>query len=183
MRQRDRQGVQNTSLHAQITIFHLLCQRCQGIGADRWGLPMAHRGQQAEAQGGWDVERLADPILRSRSYHVLTENQRVLDTIEAASQGHWDRVRTLFWESHASLSRDYAVSTPRLDATVACLQTLHIGARLTGAGFGGAVIALGPADQTEEMEDALGRLYRQEGWGTPAFLPVPMPVRGLERVG
>ena len=130
-----------------------------------------------------DVERLADPILRSRSYHVLTENQRVLDTIEAASQGHWDRVRTLFWESHASLSRDYAVSTPRLDATVACLQTLHIGARLTGAGFGGAVIALGPADQTEEMEDALGRLYRQEGWGTPAFLPVPMPVRGLERVG
>ncbi len=129
-----------------------------------------------------DVERLADPTLRARSRHVLTENLRVLDTIEAAAQGRWDRVHALFWESHASLSRDYAVSTPRLDATVACLRTLHMGARLTGAGFGGSVIALGPVEQAREMEGALAQLYRQEGWEPPTVLPVPKPVRGLERV-
>lgn len=93
-----------------------------------------------------EVESLPDPgtlpdVLLRRVRHVLTENERVRRAargVDAAAFG------ALMNESHASLSADYEVSTPALDALAAALQRDGdvFGAKLTGAGFGGACVAL-----------------------------------------
>jgi len=87
-----------------------------------------------------DVDRLADPVVRRRARHVVTENARVVAAADALARGDGATVGRLMGESHASLRDDYEVSTPAVDKLVARLSATHgvLGARLTGAGFGGA---------------------------------------------
>lgn len=125
------------------------------------------------------VERLTDPVLQSRARHVVTENQRVLDTVHAAEHRNWSAVKALFRQSHTSLHRDFDVSTPRLEATVAALWDLDFGARVTGAGFGGAVVALGAAAGVSVMAGKLAGLYRDRGWEAPVLTTVTAPGEGL----
>lgn len=82
--------------------------------------------------------------IRKRARHVVTENQRVLDTVAALERGDIQTVGELMAASHASLRDDYAVSVRELDVMVelAHAQPGCAGARMTGAGFGGAAIAL-----------------------------------------
>ena len=86
------------------------------------------------------VESLPEP-LRRRARHVVTEDNRVLEAIQGISP---QRFGELMNASHASLRDDYEVSVPALDTLVAILQANPgvFGARLTGAGFGGACVAL-----------------------------------------
>ena len=127
--------------------------------------------EQAAAQLGLatlrDMESLSEadrlpPVLQRRARHVFTENERVRRAtrgIDAAAFG------ALMSESHASLSADYEVSTPELDALAAALQADPdvFGAKLTGAGFGGACVALVRAGQAAEagarVMDAYGRKH------------------------
>ena len=91
-----------------------------------------------------DVAGLADPLLRRRARHIVTENDRVRCFASALADGDLTGAGSLMLESHASLRDDYQVSTPALDALVARLASVpgvH-GARLTGAGFGGCAVAL-----------------------------------------
>ncbi|HEU4918015.1 MAG TPA: galactokinase family protein [Acidimicrobiia bacterium] len=91
-----------------------------------------------------DVATIDDPILRKRARHVVSENQRVRDCAIALRAGDMEEAGTLMTASHISLRDDYEVSTPELDVAVESLNDtpgVH-GARLTGAGFGGCVIAL-----------------------------------------
>lgn len=90
-----------------------------------------------------ELEARLPPVLFRRVRHVLTENNRV--TAAAALRGSDpDAFGALMNASHASLSRDYEVSLPELDALAARVRAIDgvFGARLTGAGFGGSVIAL-----------------------------------------
>ena len=90
------------------------------------------------------VEGLTDPVLRARARHVVTENERVRRFAAALEEGDVAACGRLMVESHESLRLDFEVSTPRLDRLVARLVStpgVH-GARLTGAGFGGCVVAL-----------------------------------------
>ena len=91
-----------------------------------------------------DVDRLDDALLRRRARHVVTENGRVTAFAAALSSADLATAGRLMSESHASLRDDFDVSTPALDALVERLgQTDGVyGARLTGAGFGGCVVAL-----------------------------------------
>ena len=93
---------------------------------------------------------LGDPELCKRARHVVNENLRVLAAVEALQAGHVPGFGTLMTESHWSLARDYEVSTPALDRLVeSALAHGAVGARLTGAGFGGCVVALvHPAELT-----------------------------------
>jgi galactokinase len=90
------------------------------------------------------VERLADPTVRARARHVVTENQRVRDFAAAFRAGDLVDAGRLMGASHRSLRDDFEVSTPVLDALVTRLTATRgvFGARLTGAGFGGCVVAL-----------------------------------------
>jgi galactokinase len=81
--------------------------------------------------------------LKRRARHVVTENCRVLQGVKALRGGKIRIFGRLMVESHISLRDDFEVSTPELDRLVeACLRHGALGARLTGAGFGGAVVAL-----------------------------------------
>ena len=90
------------------------------------------------------IEAIEDPVLRARSRHVVTENERVQRFARAMTAGELDACGELLVESHRSLAADFEVSTPRLDSLVAdlCSRPDVFGARLTGAGFGGCVVAL-----------------------------------------
>lgn len=99
-----------------------------------------------------DVERLADPLLRRRARHVVTENARVRAFAAALRDGDLVTAGRLMAESHASLAADFEVTTEPLDTLAARLSALPgvFGARMTGAGFGGCVVALGePGAVTE----------------------------------
>ena len=108
-----------------------------------------------------DVSAIQDPTLRERAHHVVTENQRVLDFAAALSVGNLPHAGHLMNESHRSLRNDFAVSTSALDQLVAMLNDSDgvYGARLTGAGFGGAVVALakpGSLDQGFVARPSMG---------------------------
>jgi galactokinase len=91
-----------------------------------------------------DLAALGDPVLRRRARHVITQNQRVREFADALRAGHVVEAGRLMVASHASLRDDFEVSTPALDALVDKLTARPgvVGARLTGAGFGGCVVAL-----------------------------------------
>jgi len=84
------------------------------------------------------------PVLARRARHIVTENQRVIDGVAALRGGDAAALGALFNASHASMRDDYETSIPAIDALVSCGQAdadIH-GARLTGGGFGGAVVML-----------------------------------------
>jgi galactokinase len=103
-------------------------------------------------------EQVADhPLGR----HVVSENGRVLAAADALEQGDLERFGLLMNESHESLRDDYRVSTPELDALVdALLAAGALGARLTGAGFGGAVVAACDVDAAGAVADGATARYR-----------------------
>jgi galactokinase len=112
------------------------------------------------------IETLPEPW-RRRARHVLTENARVLAAI-SGSDG--ERLGSLMNASHASLRDDYEVSVPALDLLVSLLQSHDgvSGAKLTGAGFGGACVAVVRAGQQERVvADVLGNYTRLGGRGRP----------------
>ncbi len=113
-----------------------------------------------------DVERLQDPVLRLRARHIVRENGRVLDVVEAAGRGEWAVVGQALYASHRSLADDYEVSHPALDRIVAVAQATDgvVGARLTGAGFGGSAIVLMETLAEEDFLAALREAYAVEGW-------------------
>jgi galactokinase len=91
-----------------------------------------------------DLERISDPLLLRRARHVVSEVARVRAFAEALSNGELSDAGRLMIESHRSLQDDFDVSTPTLDRLVAtlCSNSGVLGARLTGAGFGGCAVAL-----------------------------------------
>jgi galactokinase len=91
-----------------------------------------------------DLAGLRDPLLRRRARHVVSECRRVRECAAALSAGDLAAAGALMIESHQSLADDFEVSTPELDALVKMLVGLPgtFGARMTGAGFGGCVVAL-----------------------------------------
>jgi galactokinase len=89
------------------------------------------------------ISRLPAPLDR-RARHVITENVRVLEAVAAIEAEDLRRLGQLFLESHASMRDDYEVSLPPIDALVgiAAADPEVYGARLTGGGFGGSIVAL-----------------------------------------
>jgi galactokinase len=86
-------------------------------------------------------------MLARRARHIVSENERVLSAVAALRAGDVRRLGGLFTESHASMRDDYETSTPEIDVLVE-LSERHrdvYGARLTGGGFGGAVVIVASA--------------------------------------
>lgn len=115
------------------------------------------------------LDKLPDP-LRRRARHVVTENARVLQAVACTSPEAFGQLMN---DSHASLRDDYEVSTPELDRLVALLQAQPgvYGARLTGAGFGGACVALCQAQAVREAAGAVLEQYRASGQKGTVLVP------------
>jgi galactokinase len=106
-----------------------------------------------------DAQSIRDPVLRRRARHVVTENARVREAAQAIAAGDLGSAGAAMAASHRSLAEDFEVSMPALDALVDELMATPgvFGARMTGAGFGGCVVAL--AEPGAVVPDA-----RRRGW-------------------
>jgi galactokinase len=131
---------------------------------------------------GGDVGTLADPELRRRARHVVTENQRVLDTAALLRRGALGDVGPLLTKSHASLRDDFEVSWPQADVAVdVALSVGAAGARMMGGGFGGSVLILARASDAGEVQAAIVAEYERRRWPAPA-IGVAVPSDGARRL-
>lgn len=127
-----------------------------------------------DVQGIEAIEQLADDVLKRRARHVFTENARVLQAAEGRDAAAFGRLMNA---SHASLRDDYQVSTPELDLLVRWLQAEDevFGARLTGAGFGGACVALCRADAVQRVAASVLEKYNSAGHAGRQLVPAADP--------
>jgi galactokinase len=110
--------------------------------------------------------------LGRRVLHVVTENARVLATAELLRAGRLAAVGPILTASHQSLRDDFEVSAPELDTAVAAaLGAGALGARMTGGGFGGSVIALAPAAAVPALTAAATAAAREAGHPSPTIWP------------
>ena len=109
------------------------------------------------------IARLPDVPAR-RARHIVTENQRVLETVAALRAGDLAAVGALFAASHASMRDDYEITTPEVDRLVAIGQAdpAIYGARMTGGGFGGAVVMLARAGDGRAAAERIVSAYEAE---------------------
>ncbi|HEX7593643.1 MAG TPA: galactokinase, partial [Anaerolineae bacterium] len=107
-------------------------------------------------------EKELPPNVARRARHIITENARVLKAVAAARQNDLAAFGKLMNESHESLRDDYAVSCVELDTMVelARAQRGCLGARLTGAGFGGCTVNLVRDDAVEAFTANVAREYQ-----------------------
>ena len=119
--------------------------------------------------------------LRRRLRHVVTENDRVRRTVELLRDERIGDIGPLLTASHASLRDDYEVSCAELDLAVqSVLGAGASGARMTGGGFGGSVIALLPAERVADASEAVAEAFQAAGYGSPVCRIVA-PAQGARR--
>jgi galactokinase len=111
---------------------------------------------------------LLDDETFRRVRHVVTENQRVLDTVQALRSDGPGAIGHLLDASHQSMRDDFEISVPELDLAVeVALANGAIGARMTGGGFGGAAIALVPWSSVSLVQVALDGAFSEHGYSPP----------------
>lgn len=134
-----------------------------------------------------DLPRLQalPPLLLRRARHVVTENLRVAETVQALRAGDARRVGALFQASHASQRDDYEVSVAAVDQLVelACRDADVFGARLTGGGFGGCVVLVTKPNAAAAAAARISAAYQQAvPYRATTVLPLPgnsqVPQRG-----
>ena len=117
-------------------------------------------------------ETLDDETFR-RVRHVITENQRVLDTVDRLRSEGPLAIGDLLDASHVSMRDDFEISVPELDLAVETAQANGaIGARMTGGGFGGAAIALVPSSGISRVQVAIDGAFAEHGFGQPTMFTV-----------
>ena len=115
-----------------------------------------------------------------RARHAITEMKRVLDCVEALSNGDFVNVGQLMNQSHLSLRDDYNVSCPELNTAVeASLAAGALGSRMVGGGFGGSAIALIQASKTSETISAVEKAFADKKFKAPRFF-TSLPSQGAE---
>lgn len=133
-------------------------------------------GDLEEASG------LLDEVTFRRVRHVVTENDRVLQTVELLGQQGPSAIGSLLDASHASMRDDFEISCPELDLAVESSRANGaIGARMTGGGFGGAAIALTPVSGEQRVRDAVVRAFAEAGYTAPDIFTVT-PAAGAMRL-
>ncbi len=116
------------------------------------------------------MEKRCPSVIYRRLKHIVTENDRVIRMAEALGQSNTDLAGVLLAASHASLRDDFEVSCVELDTLVNILSSVggvH-GARMTGGGFGGCVIALAERTALSAIEAAVNQDYHPRGLSHPA---------------
>jgi galactokinase len=121
-----------------------------------------------------DLSRL-DGVMRRRVRHIITENQRVLDTVHLLRSGDIRDIGPLMSASHESMRDDFEITVPEVDTAVsAALDAGAYGARMTGGGFGGCVLALVDAGRTDEVAKSVADAFAAAGFTAPdSFVATP----------
>jgi galactokinase len=132
-------------------------------------LPIEALGQLTEEEFDENQSLIVNETVRKRAKHAVYENVRTLKALEALKAGNLEGFGQLMNQSHISLCDDYEVTGVELDSLVeaAWKQPGVLGARMTGAGFGGCAIAIVENEQVESFIANVGAAY-QEKIGYPA---------------
>jgi galactokinase len=120
---------------------------------------------------------LSSDLLLRRARHVISENARVQHTVDLLRQGRIRDIGPLLVASHKSLRDDYEVSDPALDlAQHTAITNGALGARMTGGGFGGSVIALVKTPDADHVSTAVYKAFEADGRKPPVIRPAhPSP--------
>ncbi len=114
------------------------------------------------------AQQLLDDVTFRRIRHVITENQRVLDTVAVLRAEGASAIGELLDASHRSMRDDFEISVPELDLAVeTAVSAGAIGARMTGGGFGGAAIALVRLDDLSRVQVAIDNAFGAHAFGQP----------------
>lgn len=128
-----------------------------------------------------DLEKLSGDELK-RARHVVTEQRRVMEAVEALRNKDFREFGRLLYESHASLRDDYEVSILELDTFVEVAEESGVlGAKVTGAGWGGCAIALVSTDKADELTENAHQRFEKHDFREPAFYQF-VPAAGAEVV-
>jgi galactokinase len=163
-------GISHNHAAGEYRIRREECERA----AELLGFPQL---RDLDVQDLWRLVALPEPLDR-RARHVITENARVRAAVAALREGNLDRLGKLLDLSHASLRDDYEVSVPEIDLLVelARRERAVYGARITGGGFGGSIVAVARAGAGQEAGERLAAAYREQT-GKPGRLLVPAPLQ------
>lgn len=140
------------------------------LGAKTMGLPSL---RQLTSKDLPRAQELLDDVTFRRVRHVVTENERVLQTVAKLKQQGPKAIGDLMYASHISMRDDFEISVAELDEAVSVAEAFGaIGARMTGGGFGGAAIALVPSELIEEITIAIRYAFKQRGFIEPTIFSV-----------
>ena len=158
-------GVAHSHAHGDYRTRRAECQRAAsalGVAALR----------DAGAADLGRVARLPRPLDR-RARHVVTENQRVVEAVAAMRAGDAEELGRLFTESHVSQRDDYECSAPEVDLLVelALGEPAVLGARLTGGGFGGSIVALARVGEARDAAARIAGAFAAKGQKPAVLIP------------
>ncbi|MEY4981275.1 MAG: hypothetical protein RL174_613 [Actinomycetota bacterium] len=140
------------------------------LGAETMGVSSLRGLSEADLP---KAQELLDDVSFRRVRHVVTENQRVLETVNTLRNDGAQAIGGLLYESHKSMRDDFEISVDELDAAVeTALRHGAIGARMTGGGFGGAAIALTPIEKISEVTLAVLAEFENLGFAKPDIFAV-----------
>ena len=119
------------------------------------------------------AKEIMDDLTYRRVKHIVTENERVLETVEKLKADGPTAIGALLNASHVSMRDDFEISIDELDTAVdVAIRHGAIGARMTGGGFGGAAIALAPVSKVSEITLAVLAEFELLGYGKPNIFTV-----------
>jgi galactokinase len=139
---------------------------CERAAADL-GAPSL---REVQDRGTTALTAVTDLVDARRARHVLTENQRVLDFVAALKNSNFTEAGRIFTASHASMRDDFEITTKHIDLIAdTAVHAGALGARMTGGGFGGCVIALVPTDRAPAVDEAVRKTVCEAGFTPPVI--------------
>jgi galactokinase len=126
--------------------------------------------REVQDRGPSVLAAVTDPVDARRARHVLTENLRVLEFVAALGNSDFTEAGRILTASHASMRDDFEITTEHIDLIAdTATRVGALGARMTGGGFGGCVIALVPTDRAEVVGEAVRRAVCDAGFEQPVI--------------
>ncbi|MCW2513317.1 MAG: galactokinase [Mycobacterium sp.] len=139
---------------------------CERAAADLGATSLRDVQDRGEAV----LRGITDPVDARRARHILTENRRVADVVAALEQSDFATAGQIFTASHASMRDDFEITTDHIDLIAdTAVAAGALGARMTGGGFGGCVIALVPADRWHAVGDTVRQAVDRAGYNPPTI--------------
>jgi galactokinase len=128
------------------------------------------------------LDELPDPEMQRRLRHVVTENARVLAAVDVLRNRRIVDLASLLDASHSSMRDDFEITVPQVDLAVEVARASGaLGARMTGGGFGGCIIALVPAGEVERVGTEIARSFAGAGYRRPIHFAA-VPSAGAQRL-
>ena len=128
------------------------------------------------------LDQLPDPVLKRRVRHVVTENARVLEAADVLRAGRIADLAPLLDAAHESMRDDFEITVPQVDLAVETARASGaLGARMTGGGFGGCIIALVELGDSERIGEAIVESFGAAGYGPPVYFTA-VPSTGAQRL-